>query len=135
MHTTYDHSDGKDETCLMFWEIIDGKHINRGHIYGDAARKVKAALDAADEVRKECEAKSDRYASALEFIGKQVERGLYCKHSGDPKLRMENIAHSPFAPWNMGFIWDVTHMEYAEKFYKDFPNARPTVEPLSGGEG
>lgn len=58
------------------------------------------------------------------FLYKQVERGLFDKHT-TPEMALSNIAYSGSAPWDDdGFNWDVDHKEYAEEFYKKFPNAK-----------
>jgi len=55
------------------------------------------------------------------FIYKQVERGLFDKHT-KPEMALKNIAYWPDAPWASDkWNWDVSHKEYADEFYKAFP--------------
>lgn len=75
----------------------------------------------ADEVRKNHHEK--------EFIYKQVERGLFDKHT-TPELALSNISYYPQAPWSEDstWTWDVTHKEYSAEFYKKFPLPQSTKE-------
>ncbi len=54
----------------------------------------------------------------IEFMAKQVERGLFDKNSGLRPALM-NIFYYPNAPWNHPeWTWDISHKEYAEEFNK-----------------
>lgn len=68
-----------------------------------------------------------------QFIYKQVERGMFCKHSGS-KTALSNIAHHPNAPWAEGssWNWDVSHKEYADAFYAKFPHGKAAIKALRG---
>lgn len=66
-------------------------------------------------------ARTEDYREALRFIGKWVERGLFCKTTS-PHDALSVIAHLPNMPWNSE-RWDVDHKPYAEAFYKTFPKA------------
>ena len=64
-----------------------------------------------------------------EYIYKQVERGLFDKHTRT-KTALKNIAYYPQAPWSndSSWSWDVTHKEYSAEFYKEFPLPQPPKE-------
>ena len=66
--------------------------------------------------------RTEDYRDVLCFIGKWVERGLFCKTTS-PQDALSVIAHFPGMPWNSE-RWDVDHKPYAEAFYKMFPKTR-----------
>ena len=70
---------------------------------------MRAQLKAAEERVSELTAEK-------KFMFKQVERGLFDKHT-KPELALKNMFYSPEAPWNDDkWNWDVDHKEYAEEF-------------------
>ena len=55
----------------------------------------------------------------IEFMAKQVERGLFDKTT-TAENALNNIFYYPNTPWNLpqGWQWDVSHKEYAKEFNK-----------------
>ena len=59
---------------------------------------------------------SIRLRQGIEFYGKWIERGLFCKHTG-LKPALKNMFYYGRSPWNNPeWTWDVSHTEYAAKF-------------------
>jgi hypothetical protein len=67
---------------------------------------------------------------ALCFLGKWIERGLFCK-TVTAKEALSMMAHFPGMPWNSE-RWDVDHKPYAAAYYEAFPKTRAA---LSASEG
>ena len=70
----------------------------------------------------------------LNWMARWVERGIYQKNYSAPIDALRVIAHSPDMPWHSQ-EWDVSHKEYAEEFYKDFPKARPKSDDTDIRDG
>jgi len=98
----------KDFTEIL--RISDRKH--------EAWNNAKQSLKALDELREEmlCDKR---------FIYRWVERGLFDKHT-TPEEALGIIAFGDDAPWkDPNWNWDVSHKEYADKFYEKFPKPQP----------
>jgi len=107
----------KSEKIKTSWELFkktdDSKMVNQKALE-QAVNHIDALTEALND-----EIVNNRYEK--KFIYKQVERGLFDKHT-TADLALNNIAYWLDAPWsNKEWSWDVSHKEYANEFYKKFP--------------
>lgn len=63
------------------------------------------------------------------YLGKWVERGLFCK-TVTPTEALQCLAHYPGMPWNSR-RWDVDHKPYAAAYYAKFP--KTAAQAMSAG--
>lgn len=61
------------------------------------------------------------------FLGKWIERGLFCKTVTAAEA-LSVMAHFPGMPWNSE-RWDVDHKPYAAAYYAKFPKTAAKDEP------
>ena len=96
--------------------LKEGMHDDVEESYSVPDRLVLTIVEA-----QEWNPKMDEARLEKKFIYKQVERGLFDKHTS-PEQALKNIAFWPDAPWASDkWNWDVSHKEYADEFYKLFP--------------